>query len=93
MWQIYEHKRVPKQLKKLPKDVLKKYEIWKEIVALSGPLGLKRIKGLNDEGLRGQWKGCRSSRLNKQYRVIYEVLNDEVRVLVMEVTPHDYRKK
>ncbi|MCP4992627.1 MAG: type II toxin-antitoxin system mRNA interferase toxin, RelE/StbE family, partial [Gammaproteobacteria bacterium] len=47
--------------------------------------------GFNDESLSGEWKGHRSSRLNTQYRVIYQVDQDRVLVKVMRVTPHDYR--
>jgi len=93
MWQIFEHKTVDKQLRILPKEVLKRYEKWKDIVFISGPNGLKMIKGFKDEALRGKWKGHRSSRLNFQYRVIYRVEKGEILVLVMSVTPHDYRRK
>jgi len=93
MWTIYEHRRVSKQLDNTPKDVLKKYEKWKDIVMISGPSGLKKIKGLNDESLSGEWKGFRSSRLNLQYRVIYKIEKDKILVQVVSVTPHDYRKK
>ncbi len=93
MWTIYEHRRVAKSLKGAPIDVLKKYEKWKDIVAISGPQGLKIIKGLNDESLSGKWRGYRSSRLNIQYRVIYKIEGDKVLVQVEDVTPHDYRRK
>ena len=93
MWEIYEHKRVSKQLDSLPKDVLKRYEKWKDIVAISGPQGLRKIKGLHDESLRGEWKGHRSSRLNQQYRVIYKVEKDKVLIQIVNVTPHGYRRK
>ena len=93
MWEIYEHRKVEKQLRSLPTDVLKRYEKWKDVVYISGPAGLKLIKGLRDEALRGEWKDHRSSRLNAQYRVIYRIENDKVLVLVMNVTPHDYRRK
>lgn len=93
MWGIFEHRRVSKQLIALPQDVLKRYEKWKDIVAISGPDGLKQIKGFRDEALHGEWKGHRSSRLNIQYRVIYRIEKDQVLVQVVNVTPHDYRKK
>lgn len=93
MWDIYEHRNVSKRLKRTPQEVLKRYEKWKDIVEVSGPEGLKLIKGFRDEALRGEWMGHRSSRLNKQYRVIYRVESDKLFVLVMEVTPHDYRSK
>lgn len=71
--------------------MLKWYEKWKDVVAISGPEGLKQIKGFRDEVLRGEWKGHRSSRLNVQYRVIYRIEKDQVLVQVVSVTPHDYR--
>lgn len=93
MWTIYEHKRVAKSLSSAPIEVLKRYEKWKDIVAISGPLGLRKIAGLRDESLSGNWKGYRSSRLNIQYRVIYKVEKNKVLVQVENVTPHDYRRK
>lgn len=93
MWDIYEHRRVAKQFDSILPDVLKKYEKWKDVVAVSGPQGLRKIKGLRDEALRGDWKGHRSSRLNQQYRVIYRVESEKVLVQVVNVTPHDYRRK
>lgn len=93
MWEIYEHRRLARQLKSLPIDILKRYEKWKDIVMISGPKGLRLIKGFHDESLRGEWKGCRSSRLGGKYRVIYEVKASEVRVQVVNLTAHDYRKK
>jgi len=93
MWKIYEHKTVTKQLSALPAEILKRYEKWKDIIAISGTEGLKQIKGFNDEPLQGKWNGHRSSRLNIQYRVIYKVEHDEFYVKVVKITPHDYRKK
>ena len=93
MWAIYEHKRVAKTLDSAPLEIRKRYEKWKDIVCLSGPQGLRRIKGLHDEALSGQWHGYRSSRLNLQYRVIYRIEQDKVLVQVENVTPHDYRRK
>lgn len=93
MWEVYEHKRVTRQLKKLSTEVLKRYEKWKDIIAVSGPQGLKMIKGLHNESLFGKWKGHRSSRLNDQFRVFYRVEGDRVLVEVVSITAHDYRKK
>jgi len=93
MWEILEHRRTWKQLDRLPVDILKRYEKWKDIVRLSGPSGLRQMKGFNDEALRGEWRGHRSSRLSRQYRVIYRIERDKVLVEVVSVTAHDYRKK
>ena len=93
MWEIYEHRRLSRQLKGAPQEVLRRYEKWKDIVRLSGPAGLRKIKGFHDETLRGEWKGHRSSRLGLQYRVIYKTLKDQVLIQVVNLSPHDYRKK
>jgi len=93
MWQILEHKRFDRRFKFLPIDVLKRYEKWKDIVSISGPKSLGAIRGFRDEALRGQWKGFRSSRLGLKYRVIYKIEASEILVKVIDVTPHDYRKK
>ena len=93
MWQVLEHRKLDRKLDRLPIDILKRYEKWKDIVRISGPSGLKTIRGFNDESLRGQWKGCRSSRLGQKYRIVYRVEADLIRVLVLELTAHDYRKK
>lgn len=93
MWEVLEHRRVWKKLPRLPIEVLKRYEKWKDIVHISGPQGLRLIKGFHDGALRGEWKGHRSSRLNQQYRVVYRVVANEVTVQVIDVTAHDYRRK
>lgn len=93
MWEIYEDRRVGKQLDGMPLEVLKRYEKWKDIVGISGPQGLRDIKGFHDEALRGEWQGFRSSRLNLQYRIIYRVEKSKVLVRVVHVSPHDYRRK
>lgn len=93
MWEIQEHRRVDKQLSgAVPVEILKRYEKWKDIVRLSGPQGLRAIKGFHDEALAGEWKGSRSSRLGLQWRVIYQVVAEKVLILVIQVTAHDYRR-
>jgi addiction module RelE/StbE family toxin len=93
MWQILEHKRLDRRFKSLPVEVLKRYEKWKDILASSGPEGLGLIRGFRDEALLGEWQGYRSSRLGIKYRVIYKVEAAEILVKVIDLTPHDYRKK
>ena len=94
MWRIEEHRRVDKQLSAaVPQEVLKRYEKWKDIAALSGPQGLRAIKGFHDEALSGEWKGHRSSRLGLQWRVIYRVAAEVLLIQVVEFTAHDYRRR
>jgi addiction module RelE/StbE family toxin len=93
MWEIFEHRNLARKLPHIPVEVLKRYEKWKDIVTISGPEGLRQIKGFHDEALRGEWKGNRSSRLGKQYRVIYKIANQQLYVQVINLTAHDYRRK
>ena len=93
MWRIFEHRNIQRRVRKTPKDTLKRYEKWKDIVEISGPAGLRLVRGFNDEPLRGEWKGHRSSRLGEQFRVIYRIEKKELFVLVIDLTAHDYRRK
>ena len=93
MWDILEHRRVSRKLTRLPLEVLKRYEKWKDIVRISGPQGLRLIRGFRDEELRGEWRGHRSSRLGLQHRVIYRLVAQEVVVEVIDLTAHDYRRR
>lgn len=93
MWEIYEHRRAARQLDSLPLEVLKRYEKWKDVARISGPLGLRQIRGFRDEALVGSWRGHRSSRLGGQYRVIYRIVREQVFIEVVDVNAHDYRRK
>ena len=93
MWEVYEHRRIGRRVQRLSVEIIKRYEKWKDIVRISGPAGLRLIKGFHDEALRGEWTGSRSSRLGLQYRVIYRVVGQEVLVEVIDITAHDYRRK
>ena len=92
MWQVEEHRRVEKQLDIVPREILKRYEKWKDIASMSGPTGLRLIKGFHDEALAGEWKGFRSSRLGDQWRVIYRVVVDEALFQGGSITAHDHRR-
>jgi mRNA-degrading endonuclease YafQ of YafQ-DinJ toxin-antitoxin module len=92
MWRIEEHRRMEKQLDTVPREILKRYEKWKDIAIISGPPGLKLIKGFHDEALRGEWRGYRSSRLGLQYRVIYRLIPKQALFQVVHITPHEYRR-
>ena len=81
-----------KQLDAAPREILKRYEKWKDIAMISGPPGLRLIRGFHDEALRGEWQGYRSSRLGLQYRVIYRVITEHWLFQVVQLTPHDYRR-
>lgn len=92
MWRIEEHRRIDKQAASAPKEILRRYEKWKDIAALSGPPGLRLIQGFHDEALRGKWNGYRSSRLGDQWRVIYRAIAEQFLFQVASITAHDYRR-
>ncbi len=93
MWTIQIAKAADKTLKKAPLEIRNAFDAWKNIAQLSGINGLKAINGYRDHALKGDWEGARSSSLNAQWRVIYYVSDKEVKIFVLEVTPHDYRRK
>ncbi len=90
MWHIREHHKLDKVVAKLPLQVVKKYELWKNIVFRHGPDKLREFPGFHDEKLKGEFKGQRSSRLSLQYRVIYSIEKEVVSVYVIDITPHKY---
>jgi len=91
MWEIYESRAIIKHCRKLPRHILKKYELWKAIIRYNGPTSLRNFKGFHDEALKGGLAGFRSSRLSLQYRVIYRISKEEIQVVyVEEITPHQY---
>ena len=93
MWIIAIAKSAEKELKKAPLTIRESFDAWKNLMEQYGPLGIQKINGYWDHSLKGEWKGARSSSLNAQWRVIYVVDDGAVRILVLKVTPHDYRRK
>jgi addiction module RelE/StbE family toxin len=95
MWLIRESRKADRELSsgRVPMEILKRYEKWKDIAMLSGPRGLRAVRGFRDEALSGEWRGFRSSRLNEQWRVVYRIEAAVLLVEVIRVAPHDYRRK
>lgn len=93
MWNIFEKKSLRKTMQKMPLQVLKHYELWKRIVELEGHQGLRMIKGYHDEALKGEIGGLRSSRLTLQWRVVYRMEKEVCEVYVIDINPHDYRRR
>jgi mRNA-degrading endonuclease RelE of RelBE toxin-antitoxin system len=90
MWNVQEHRSIARTCKKLPLRVVKKYELWKNIVYRHGPDKLREFPGFHDEKLKGDRAGQRSSRLSLQYRVIYTVEKEVVTVKVIDINAHKY---
>ena len=90
MWTILEASEVKKELRRCPQRIREKYEQWKAIVQAGGPKALLNLPGLHDEALRGRWREFRSSRLNLQWRVVYQVQAAHVTIAVVRISAHDY---
>jgi len=65
---------------------------WVGAVQLDGLEQTRKLPGYHDEPLRGEWRGCRSIRLNRSYRVIYSIQSDGFLefILVEAVNKHEY---
>ena len=52
----------------------------------------RKIPGFHDEPLKGRWRGYRSVRLGRKWRIIYKYNknNGENIVKLREVTVHEY---
>jgi len=90
MWRIQEHHDIEKVCRKLSPAIVKKYELWKNLIFRHGPDKLREFPGFHDEKLKGSRVGERSSRLSLQYRVIYTAEKQSLTVYVLEITPHQY---
>jgi addiction module RelE/StbE family toxin len=96
MYEVDITKSADKALKKAPIEIRDYFDAWKNVIQLQGVAGVKAINGYRDHPLnplKGEWAWARSSSLNDQWRVIYMVVEKEVKIFVFEVTPHDYRRK
>lgn len=92
MWTVLETKEVTKSLVKIPLQVQRKYKAWIEVVKHGGPKNLKNFPGFRDEKLKGELMECRSSRLYIQYRIFYSEDKTLKEIVVLKVTPHEYKK-
>lgn len=93
MWSVFEANKAIKNIDRLPKRVLEKYEFWKSVARVSGPSGIRTFPGFKDHPLKGQWRGHRTSYLNDSFRVIYWLDGQAIRVNVVDITHHGYRRK
>lgn len=83
-----------KGLDKAPDYIQDKLLDWKRAVQMWGLEAVRLSPGFHDEPLQGKRKGQRSIRLNKQWRAIYTVTEqNQILVTVLEVNAHDYRTK
>ena len=92
MWTIFESKDVTKSIRKLPRDICRKYKAWLEIIRNGGSDNLVNYPGFKDKKLKGNLIECRSSRFNIQYRVVYTEDKEVKEIVVLDITPHNYNE-
>ena len=89
--EVHLSKQAEKDLKKVPKFLVKKFSFWVDSISEIGLSETKKLKGFRDEALKGNRRGQYSIRLNVAYRAIYQVQSGTVTfVQVLEVNKHDY---
>ena len=86
-WRVVESRLLVRQVQRAPRDVQEQYVFWRRLVQQQGPqLG----GGFRVHALHGDRKGQKSAWLNRQWRVIFKVLGNELVVEALELTPHKY---
>jgi proteic killer suppression protein len=87
--------RAKKDLKRIPKDIKAKFELWSGRVETMGlPFVQENYKGYHDHPLHGDREGQRSVHLTYAWIVIYTLdeVSNELKVLnVEEVNKHKYK--
>jgi proteic killer suppression protein len=79
-----------KQIEKVPPHIRKRVQVWIFTVTEDGINETKKLKTYRDEALKGTRKGQRSIRLNKGYRLIYEIIKQNIYIHILEVNKHEY---
>lgn len=86
-------KSVQKDIRKLPKIIVTKLQLWVFSVENIGLDATRKKggKGLHDEPLRGNRSSQRSIRLSQGYRAIYEIRKNGVEFIsIEEINKHEY---
>ena len=89
---IVDFSAVEKQLRRTPREIIKRLQRWAVYVETTGLIETKKIPGFHDEPLKGRWRGYRSVRLGHKWRVIYKYNkgSGENIIELKEVTAHEY---
>ncbi len=82
---------VKKDLLKIPKALVIKFQKWVDDIEKYGLEEVRKVRGWHDHALKGDRTGQRAIYLNKQWRAVYVIKGDEVKIVkVIEVHPHAY---
>jgi len=80
-----------KDLLKTPKALVVKFQQWVSDVERYGLEEVRKVPGWHDHTLKGSRVGQRAIYLNKQWRAIYMIAGDKIKIVrVIEVHPHEY---
>ncbi|MFH1017431.1 MAG: type II toxin-antitoxin system mRNA interferase toxin, RelE/StbE family [Pseudomonadota bacterium] len=90
LWRVEESPEVVLQLAQAPAAAQRKYAVWHAMVEIVGPF--LPGKGWATEALKGPLKGFFSARLDRKWRIIFEVEGRIRVVAVLSVTPHLYAR-
>jgi toxin HigB-1 len=83
---------IAKNINNLPSHIQLKFMTWVKLIESDGLENMRINPGFHDELLKGKRKGQRSVRLNRAYRVIYEISkSQELSIIkVIGVSKHEY---
>ena len=82
---------VKKDLLKIPKALVIKFQKWVDDIEKYGLEEVRKVRGWHDHALKGDRTGQRVIYLNKQWRAVYVIKGDEIKIVkVIEVHPHAY---
>lgn len=84
-------KKAEKDLKKLPSHIVDLFFTWVNYIQEDGLEETRKISAYHDEPLKGKWKGYRSVRMNRAYRVFYTIEGKVIKFVSVErINKHDY---
>jgi Txe/YoeB family toxin of Txe-Axe toxin-antitoxin module len=86
-WSVFLVSEAEDELEEAPPQIKRKFDQWVVLVQGYGPW-LKG--GWRTEALQGTLKGFYSIRLNRQWRVIFEV-RPVRNIIVIRIVAHDYK--
>lgn len=58
-------------LARVPAEVKAAFTLWLSVATVSGASGPRKIRGFNDEALRGESRGFRATTLHDSWRIVY----------------------
>jgi len=86
-WRVVESRLLARQIRRAPREIQEKYAVWRSLVERWGP---QLSGGFRVHALQGDRRGQKSAWLNRQWRVIFKVLEGQLIVEALELTPRRY---